>query len=157
MGYHPIWLNSETAELTEKQYKEIMSLVQQMYNIPDKDETGIRRGKMVALRYPDLRTCWLPSRFEKFRDDRGRFRKDFKDWLELQDAPRAAMKVLMSQALPVKFWDATLTKKGETSYSINSACLQYFLKMQGFYKLKDREANRVDFVRVQGNVVEKVN
>ena len=67
------------------------------------------------------------------------------------------MKVLMSQALPVKFWDATLTKKGETSYSINSACLQYFLKMQGFYKLKDREANRVDFVRVQGNVVEKVN
>lgn len=157
MGYHPIWLNSETAELTETQYKDIMKLVEQMYNIPDKDETGIRRGKTVALRYPELRTCWLPSRFERFRDDRGRSRKDFKDWLELQDAPRQAMKVLMSQALPVKFWDASLTKKGEVNYSINSACLQYFLKMQGFYKLKDREANRVDFVRVQGNVVERVN
>jgi hypothetical protein len=29
--------------------------------------------------------------------------------------------------------------------------------MQGFYKLKDKEANKVDFVRVQGNVVEHVN
>ena len=157
MGYHPIWLNSETAELTERQYKDVSKMVQTIYNIPDKDETGIRRGRMVALRYPELRTCWLPQRFERFKDDRGRHRKDFKDWLELQDNPRQAMKTLMSQALPVKFWDASLTKKGETSYSINSACLQYFLKMQGFYKLKDREANRVDFVRIQGNVVEKVN
>ncbi len=157
LGYFPIWLNSETAELTEVQYKAIMKFVEQLYNIPDKDETGIRRGKIVALRFPDIRTCWLPQRFERFRDDRGRNRKDFKDWLELQDYPQQAMKTLIGQALPAKFWDVSLSRKNESNYSINSACLQYFLKMQGFYKLKDREANRVDFIRVQGNMVEKVN
>jgi hypothetical protein len=157
LGYFPIWLNSETAELTPSQYKQLTKMVEQVYNIPDKDQTGIRRGKTVALAFPEIRTCWLPQRFEQFRDDRGRHRKDFKDWLELQDNPTQSMNTLVSQALPVKFWDASVTKKGETSYSINSACLQYFLKMQGFYKLKDKEANKVDFVRVQGNVVEHVN
>ena len=157
MGYQPIWLNSETAELTEQNYKDIMKYIEQLYNIPDKDETGIRRGRKVALSFPDIRTCWLPRRFERFRDDRGRHRKDFKDWLELQDNPRQSMNILMNQALPAKFWDMSISAKGGESFSINSACLQYFLKMQGFYKLKDREANRVDFVRVQGNIVEKVN
>ncbi|MCR4602465.1 MAG: hypothetical protein K5683_02880 [Prevotella sp.] len=157
LGYMPLWLNSETAELTEAQYKKVMRMVELMYNIPDKDLTGIRRGREVALRYQDIRTCWLPSRFERFKDDRGRHRKDFKDWLELQDNPRHSMAVLMKQALPAKFWDASITKKGEESFSVNSACLQYFLKMQGFFKLKDREANKVDFVRVNGNIVEKVN
>ena len=157
LGYWPIWLNSETAELTEQQYKQIMKFVEQLYNIPDKDETGVRRGRILALRFPDIRTCWLPKRFERFRDDRGRFRKDFKDWLELQDSPVHSMNILMSQALPAKFWDMSLTKKGEESFSINSACLQYFLKLQGFCKLKDKEANRVDFVRLQGNIVERVN
>ncbi len=157
MGYWPIWLNSETAELAESQYKSIMKLVENLYNIPDKDETGIRRGRTLALRFPEIRTCWLPKRFERYLDDRGRHRKDFKDWLELQDDPRHSMYILINQALPAKFWDQSLSKKGEESFSINSACLQYFLKLQGFAKLKDREANRVDFVRIQGNVVEKIN
>lgn len=157
LGYQPIWLNSETADLTEQQYKQIMRFVTTLYNIPDKDETGIRRGRKLALQFPEIRTCWLPKRFEQFRDDRGRSRKDFKDWLELQDAPQQSMNILMSQALPAKFWDMSISKKGEEAFSINSACLQYFLKMQGFCKLKDRDANRVDFVRLQGNVVERVN
>ena len=157
LGYCPLWLNSETAELTEPQYKQIMKFVEQLYNIPDKDATGIRRGRILALRFPEVRTCWLPSRFERFKDDRGRHRKDFKDWLELQDIPRQSMNILMSRALPAKFWDMSISKKGGTDFSVNSACLQYFLKIQGFYKLKDREANRVDFVRVNGNIVEKVN
>ena len=157
LGYWPLWLNSETAELTEQQYKQVMKCIEQLYNIPDKDVTGIRRGRILALRFPDIRTCWLPKRFERFRDDRGRFRKDFKDWLELQDNPVHSMNILMSQALPAKFWDMSMTKKGDESFSINSACLQYFLKLQGFCKLKDREANRVDFVRLQGNIVERVN
>lgn len=157
LGHFPIWLNSETAELTEQQYKAIMKFVQVLYNIPDKDVTGIRRGRILALRFPEMRTCWLPRRFERFFDDRGRHRKDFKDWLELQDNPLHSMNVLIGQALPAKFWDLQPSKKEEGKYSINSACMQYFLKMQGFYKLKDREANRVDFVRIQGNIVERVN
>ena len=67
------------------------------------------------------------------------------------------MKTLVSQALPAKFWEERTKKKGEeTSFSINSGCLQYFLRMQGFYKLKDKEANKVEFVRIRSNRVERV-
>ncbi len=157
LGYAPLWLNSETAELETSQYRDVMKVVEHLYNIPDKDETGIKRGREVALRYPEIRTIWLPERFERFRDARGRFRKDFRDWLEMQDAPSQAMKTLVGQALPAKFWEERTKKKTEeTSFSINSACLQYFLRLQGFYKLKDKEANKVDFVRIRSNRVEKV-
>ena len=157
LGYSPIWLNSETAELETCQYKDIMKLVDTLYNIPDKDETGIRRGRELALKFPELRTIWLPERFERFRDARGRLRKDFRDWLEMQDTPGVSMKTLIGQALPAKFWEERTKKKGEeTTFSINSGCLQYFLRMQGFYKLKDKEANKVDFVRIRTNCVERV-
>ena len=158
LGYAPLWLNSETAELETAQYKEVMRLVEVLYNIPDKDETGLRRGRELALRYPELRTIWLPERFERFRDARGRFRKDFRDWLEVQDAPSQAMKTLVSQAMPAKFWEERTKKKGEeTSFSVNSGYLQYFLRIQGFYKLKDKEANKVEFVRIRSNVVQRVS
>ncbi len=111
LGYSPIWLNSETAELEPAQYKEVMKLVETLYNIPDKDDTGIRRGRELALKFPELRTIWLPERFERFRDARGRFRKDFRDWLEMQDTPGVAMKTLVSQALPAKFWEERTKKK----------------------------------------------
>ncbi len=156
LGYFPIWLNSETAELTEEQYKSILKYVENIYNIPDKDETGIRRGRILALRFPEIRTIWLPNRFERFNDDRGRKRKDFKDWLELQDNPYQAMKVLVGQALPSRFWEAKPSRKEESQWSVSSVCLQYFLRMQGFYKLKDRDAGRTDFVRLHGNIVERV-
>ena len=157
LGYAPLWLNSETAELETSQYRDVMKVVEHLYNIPDKDETGIKRGRELALRYPEIRTIWLPERFERFRDARGRFRKDFRDWLEMQDAPSQAMKTLVGQALPAKFWEERIKKKTEeTSFSINSACLQYFLRLQGFCKLKDKEANKVDFVRIRSNRVEKV-
>ena len=157
LGYAPLWLNSETAKLETSQYRDVMKVVEHLYNIPDKDETGIKRGREVALRYPEIRTIWLPERFERFRDARGRFRKDFRDWLEMQDAPSQSMKTLVGQALPAKFWEERTKKKTEeTSFSINSACLQYFLRLQGFYKLKDKEANKVDFVRIRSNRVEKV-
>lgn len=156
LGYSPLWLNSETADLEPDEYRQIMKLVDVLYNIPDKDDTGIRRGRELALRYPDIRTIWLPRRIERFRDNRGRSRKDFKDWLELQDHPYAAMNTLVSQALPARFWEERETKKGDRTFSISSPCLQYFLRIQGFGKLKDREAGRTDFVRISGNVVERI-
>lgn len=158
LGYNPLWLNSETAQLDAESYKEIMKYTDVLYNIPDKDETGIRRGTVLALTYIDIRTIWLPRRFEQFKDNRRRFRKDFKDWLELQREPFKAFKALVAQALPARFWQERVNKKsGETSYQISSISLQYFLRLQGFFKLKDRDADRVDFVRVRGNIVEHVN
>lgn len=157
LGYSPLWLNSETAELEVSQVREVMKLVEVLYNIPDKDETGIRRGRELALKFPEVRTVWLPERFERFRDARGRHRKDFRDWLELQDAPGQAMKTVLSQAMPARFWEEHIRKKGEEiSFSINSGYLQYFLRIQGFRKLREPESRQTDFVRIRSNRVERV-
>ena len=53
LGGHPLWLNSETDELTPAEYQEVMKMVEVLYNIPDIDETGLRRGKAVALKFLD--------------------------------------------------------------------------------------------------------
>ena len=42
----------------------------------------------------------MPRRFEQFKDNRRRFRKDFKDWLELQREPFKAFKALVAQGFP---------------------------------------------------------
>ena len=157
LGYHPLWLNSETAELDDDEYRQITRLVLCVYNIPDKDATGLVRGRELALRHLDIHTIWLPSRFERFLDSRRRPRKDFRDWLETQDQPRKAMSALIAQATPARFWEERISKKGERSYTISSVSLLYFLKLQGFCKLRDRESGKSDFVRIRGNVVERVS
>lgn len=164
LGYAPLWFNSETTgkgkngEFSEEVYREVMKYVEFLYNIPDKDETGISCGRAIALCFLDLRTIWLPDRIERFRDARGRPCKDFRDWVVLQDKPGQAIKELVSQALPAKFWEERTKKKNEeTTFSVNSVCLQYFLRLQGFYKLKDKEANKVEFVRIRSNVVQRVS
>ena len=164
LGYAPLWFNSETTgkgkngEFSEEVYREVMKYVEILYNIPDKDETGISCGRAIALYFLDLRTIWLPDRIERFRDARGRPCKDFRDWVVLQDRPGQAIKELVSHALPAKFWEERTKKKNEeTTFSVNSVCLQYFLRLQGFYKLKDKEANKVEFVRIRSNVVQRVS
>ena len=54
MGYYPLWFNSETYKLSVEEYKEIMKYVEVLYNIPDIDDTGRRKGKELALRFIDL-------------------------------------------------------------------------------------------------------
>ena len=61
MGFHPLWFNSETYRLSVEEYKEIMKYVEVLYNIPDIDETGRRKGRELALTYVDIRTVWLPE------------------------------------------------------------------------------------------------
>lgn len=53
MGFHPLWFNSETYRLSAEEYREIMTYVEVLYNIPDIDETGIRKGRELALTYID--------------------------------------------------------------------------------------------------------
>ena len=43
-GYQPIWLNSESATLEPKDYREITKCAEVFYNIPDIDKTGRRKG-----------------------------------------------------------------------------------------------------------------
>lgn len=156
LGYHPLWFNSETYRLSEQEYKEIMKYVEILYNIPDIDETGKRKGKELALRFIDIHTIWLPEWLHTYHDNRGKGRKDFRDWIELRSTKKD-FKALMTLALPARFWVSVLNKKsGKWDHSIDTACLYYFFNMNGFYILHDDNNAAPQYIRIKGNIVEKV-
>ena len=156
VGYTPIWFNSETYHLTDKQYHEIMKYTNVLYNIPDIDTTGIKKGKEFALRFKDVHTVWLPNSLAQFRDNRGKHRKDLRDWMEIHRSI-SDFRDLLALAMPAKFWVVSYNKKtGAQEAKIDTSCLLYFLSLNGFYTLRDDNSATSNFVRVEGNIVTKV-
>lgn len=156
LGYMPLWFNSETYRLAEDEVKEIMQHVEVLYNIPDIDDTGVRKGTELSLRFIDIRTIWLPDWLGKYRDNRGKPRKDLRDWMELRHTKKE-FRFLMQMAMPARFWKTTVNKKtGETRHAIDTACLHNFLSLNGFYALHDDNQKDTRYVRVEGYVVRSV-
>jgi hypothetical protein len=156
MGYHPLWFNSETYHLSLDEYKEIMKYVDVLYNIPDIDDTGRRKGKELALRFIDIHTIWLPEWLSTYRDNRGKPRKDLRDWMELR-SDKKDFKNLMKLGMPAKFWMSFQNKEGKWRHDIDTACLYNFLQLNGFYALHDENSAITQYVRVDGNIVRKIN
>lgn len=157
LGYWPLWLNSETDELTWQDYQEVMKMVEVLYNIPDIDTTGIERGTMLALRLIDVRTIWLPEEMRRrFRDKRGGGVKDFRDYMGIYK-DKGNIRDLMELANPAKFWMVRPKKEGGYSYEIDTECLHYFLELNGFSTLKDETQKEVQYIRREGWRVKKVN
>lgn len=156
MGYIPLWFNSETYQLSAEEYKEIMRYVEVLYNIPDIDETGRRKGRELALRFIDIHTAWLPDKLLSFKDNRGKPRKDLRDWLEI-NSERKYFRNLLKVAMPAKFWVKTMVKDGKYRYEVDTACLYNFLQLNGFYALHDENAATTQFIRIEGNIVKRTN
>lgn len=151
MGIPPIWLNSETARLESATIKEIEEYVITIYNIPDIDETGIRKGKELALRFLDIKTVWLPSSLRRFRDHRGNPRKDLHDWMDLHPQSSEFLDLLRG-AISAKFW-----VKGDKGVSIDTANLHYFLQLNGFATYEDEyNKDEQQLILVNGYEVTKV-
>lgn len=156
MGYFPVWFNSETYQISGAEMGELLKYAERVYNIPDIDETGIKKGGELALRFLDVHTIWLPQRLREFRDNRGKRRKDLKDWMELRDQ-RGDFNGLMELAMPARWWNEDVDSKGKTSYSIDTACLHYFLGLNGFCTMHDDTTTEARLVRITGAVVEHVS
>lgn len=155
LGYSPIWLNSETKDWSEQMMAELRKYVEIIYNIPDIDTTGRRRGTALALAHIDVHTVWLPTWLRQYKDNRGNPRKDFRDWVELRDK-RKDFEQLLNLAYPAKFWTSYTSKKnGNVTYKIDTVCLHYFLALSGFYTLKDDEGGQ-RWVRVRNNHVDDI-
>ena len=151
MGIPPIWLNSETARLESTTIKDIQEYVRDIYNIPDIDETGIREGMHLALRFLDLKTVWLPSSLRKFRDHRGRPRKDLHDWMDLHPM-RDEFYALLQTAKTAKFY-----AKNDKGASLDTANLHYFLQLNGFATYEDDTCpDEVQLIRMNGYEVSRV-
>lgn len=155
MGFHPLWFNSETYRLSAEEYREIMTYVEVLYNIPDIDETGIRKGRELALTYIDIRTIWLPKWLQTYHDNRGKSRKDLRDWMEIRSEKRN-FKDLMNLAYPARFWEVFYTDKGKAKYEINTAYLYNFLTLNGYYILRDENSDTSRFIHIDGNIVEQI-
>ncbi len=156
MGCFPIWFNSETYRLSEEEYREVMKYVKRLYNIPDIDTTGVKKGTELALRFLDIHTVWLPEWLKNFRDNRGKHRKDLRDWMELRQT-RKDFNDLTAMAMPAKFWvERTNQRTGAKEYSIDASCLHHFLMLQGFYTLRDPNAAQAIYIKVEGNVVRRI-
>ncbi len=157
LGYWPLWLNSETDELSWEDYKEITKMVEVLYNIPDIDQTGVERGTQLALRFIDVRTIWLPEDMRRrFRDARGSGAKDFRDYMGIYK-DKGNIHDLMELANPAKFWLIRPRKDGGYSYEIDTECLHYFLLLNGFSTLKDETQKDVQYIRRDGWIVRRVN
>lgn len=159
LGEWPLWLNSETDEITEGEMKEVLKLVERVYNIPDIDATGVRKGTELALQHVDVHTVWLPKELSGWMDNRGHGRKDFRDWLELKQTQGVqGWHRLIESALPAKFWKSRQNKKtGEWTHEVDTACLHEFLRLNGFYILReDAESDRFLYVRIEGHTVTQV-
>lgn len=154
MGYLPLWMNSETAKLDSFNYNEISKRVERIYNIPDLDETGIKKGYEFALDYIDVFTINLPEKIRTYRDMRGKPRKDLRDFVELY--PNTfEFKELVRMAKPCKFWEKIYTKEG-VKWEINTIYMLHFLKVNGFGKITDVENGKVTFIKITGYTIKEI-
>ena len=153
-GYNPLWLNSESATLEPSVFYEITKYVDNVYNIPDIDTTGIRKGIEMGLKYLDIHTAKLPAWLGTFKDMRGKPRKDLRDFLELRHN-KSDFEDLLKNAMPFKFWEFVPGKNG-LSLEINTAYLLNFLSDSGFGKLQDPNTKKETLIHVQGSTVREV-
>lgn len=155
MGYYPLWLNSETARLTEQQYKAIMRCVEVLYNLPDIDATGLKSATRLGLEYLDIRIILLPAFLKEYKDNRGKPRKDLRDYVELYPHRRDFQK-LINVAMPLRFWDKVVKEDGERYYFNDSHAL-FFLQANGFGRIEYKNTKgKSIFVRMKDNVVEEI-
>lgn len=156
MGYVPIWFNSETYQITEADLAKLYRYAKNIYNIPDIDATGRKKGTELALRHIDIITIWLPDWLSSYRDNRGKPRKDLRDWQELR-RDIADFKDLMKMAMAAKFWTETINEKsGKRELTISAVRLYYFLQLNGFRTLRDMNAASTRYIQVTGNIVRQI-
>lgn len=156
MGYQPVWFNSETSDIREEDLKLLQKYAKRIVLIPDIDATGIKAARRLALRFPKLYIVWLTSEdMGGLRDNRGRQRKDLKDFIQLH--PHSDdMKRLINRAKCSLYWTKTVDKDGNIQYAILPARLNYYLALNGFYTMKDDSRKEPIYIYVAGAKVKRV-
>ena len=154
-GYFPIWLNSETAELTKEQYFTLKKYAETIYNIPDLDPTGQKAAINLGMKFIDIRTIKLPEKIRQYSDNKGKPRKDLRDYLEIFPE-KYELENLFKIAMPYQFWEWFPAKEDSNGkWEVNTEFLLNFLIDSGFRK--QRENGKEFFVRISNNVVSEVS
>lgn len=148
-GYYPIWFNSETCNILNNELMHTLKEhAERIINIPDIDQTGLKVAYEHAKRFPELYTLILPSKLLSIRDNRGKPRKDLRDYLEIWSS-EYEFKAMLNNAVKTEFW--SIDDKG--NIVINTTNMLWFLKAHGFYKYKDHISQQTKYVRFDNYVV----
>lgn len=159
LGYQVVWGNSETAKLTDPQFKRLSKIAEKVMNVPDIDETGRREAHSLAMQFLELYTIELPASLAERYDKRGNPCKDVKDYLTYHNG--YDFKNLVTTALPYQFWSVeytqTKTKKWKMTYQVRNTRLYNFLQKNGFYRFElENEKTGFIYIRIEGNIVREI-
>ncbi len=153
MGYQPVWLNSETANLSEAIFRTLQSYAKRVVLISDNDETGRETARQLALRYPQLYVIWFTAEdMGGLHDSRHGLRKDLKDYILLHHNKRD-MEKLMKRAKKSHFADYQADKG---TYTISETALTYFLWLNGYAELKDSTDAKLQYIHEEKGIVSHV-
>ena len=156
MGYQPVWLNSETANLSETIFRTLQSYAKRVILIADNDETGRETARRLALRFPQLYIVWFTSEdMGGLHDSRHGLRKDLKDYILLHHNKRD-MEKLMKRAKKSHFADYQTDKNGKSSYTISETALTYFLWLNGYSQIKDVNEPKPQYIHEKNGIVSYV-
>ncbi|GHU80602.1 hypothetical protein FACS1894145_7140 [Bacteroidia bacterium] len=156
LGYYPLWFNSETYNLSEVEYREINKYVDKLYNIPDIDDTGEKKGIELASKFIDIYAVWLPGKLRTYKDRRGRPRKDFRDFCEIWPE-KDRFRELLNMAMPFRFWEWKRNEKGQGRLELITDYAMYFLRCNGFACIEDKNSKSGKmFVHIRNNIVREV-
>ena len=156
LGYSPLWFNSETYNLSELEFREMSKYADKIYNIPDIDETGRKRGIDLASKYIDIYTVWLPDKLRTYKDRRGRPRKDFRDFCEIWPE-KDRFRELLNIAMPFRFWEWKKNEKGQGRLELITDYAIYFLRCNGFARIEDKNSiSGSMFVHIRNNIVREI-
>jgi len=166
-GFHVCYLNSETAELTDYDFKNLISpIAKDIYILYDQDTTGIKQAYKIALRFLDrVKVVHLPSDLSRFRDRKGKPCKDIKDFFNCyrsQKHPNNTFyfKQIVRSSLSLCFWMEKYDKKtGDlTGYDINNEQLYGFLNANGLYTAANEQSRKgFTYVQIDQNIVTEIN
>jgi len=163
VGYHVYWLNSESADYLEGQYKKIDNLCQNHYQVMDLDATGRKHAGKQALKHMNLSTLELPVWLSYKKDFRGNPCKDLKDFINIsgkdQEQTYWNFMALKRKAKTAKFWVKTEDKNGKTSFSLSLEHLYWFLQLSGFYRIESIYHKKAgySYAHIEGKIVKLIN
>lgn len=154
LGYDVCWLNSESADLTFENFKQMQDYAENIYLLFDIDPTGQRTAHALGMHYLSLRHIILPEeefKKENWLDWKGAPCKDVRDYLNHKTA--ADFEKLVDNAMPYQFW---YWKKGGPEADIT--ILRFFLNRCGFGQFSNNADDKTNdvFIQKDGYVVRPV-
>jgi len=157
-GYRVIWLNSESAKLSQYKFDELARMAKKVYQLGDLDATGKKQRHEMCMQFLDMYDIELPKELLNHRDKRGNPCKDVRDYFN--HYKKSDFKTLVEHnSMPYRFWDkkAQFNRQGDFTgykYEFRNEYAYNFLQKNGFFRLPvgDKETD-FEYIQIVGNTV----